>query len=277
MSTVLQIIAWCIFVVALLYLLMIMPRVLGKPDTKEFKKWLYAHRGLHNNESEAPENSLKAFGKAVKAGFGIELDVQLTKDGIPVVFHDDTLKRVCGVDGKISDFTYEELQQFTLFQSQEKIPKLEQVLKLVNGKVPLIVELKVNLGDLSLCPVVDGMLREYKGLYCIESFNPLVVLWYHLNHNSVVRGQLSDMFSKEGDYSGPAQFALQNLLLNFLSRPDFVAYNHKYPNVLSRKICHGLYRNTAAAWTIKSEEELLRARKHFDLFIFDDFIPQEKC
>ena len=120
-------------VLAVLYFLMIMPRMLHKPDTAPFKEWLYAHRGLHDNATEAPENSMAAFRKAVDAGFGIELDIQLTKDRIPVVFHDFTLKRVCGGEGKISDYTYEELQQFHLCDSVEKIPKFEDVLKMVDG------------------------------------------------------------------------------------------------------------------------------------------------
>ena len=99
---VLAIILIVIVVLAILYFLMIMPRMAHKPDTACFKEWLYAHRGLHDNATQAPENSMAAFRKAVDAGFGIELDIQLTKDKIPVVFHDFTLKRVCGGEGKIS-------------------------------------------------------------------------------------------------------------------------------------------------------------------------------
>ena len=285
-------------VLAVLYFLMIMPRMLHKPDTAPFKEWLYAHRGLHDNATEAPENSMAAFRKAVDAGFGIELDIQLTKDRIPVVFHDFTLKRVCGGEGKISDYTYEELQQFHLCDSVEKIPKFEDVLKMVDGKVPLIVEFKIERTDLSLCPIADKMLRAYKGMYCMESFNPLGVWWYRKKHPDLVRGQLSDAFLKEGEYVGILYsaiqniisrhtlllkegeyvgilyFVLQNLLLNFVTKPDFVAYNHHYPEILSRKLCRGLYHNTAAAWTIKSQKELDEARKHFDIFIFDSFVPE---
>ena len=173
---VLAIILIVIVVLAILYFLMIMPRMIHKPDTAPFKEWLYAHRGLHDNATEAPENSMAAFRKAADAGFGIELDIQLTKDKIPVVFHDFTLKRVCGGEGKISDYTYEELQQFHLCDSVEKIPKFEDVLKMVDGKVPLIVEFKIERTDLSLCPLADKMLRAYKGMYCMESFNPLGVV-----------------------------------------------------------------------------------------------------
>ena len=156
---VLAIILIVIVVLAILYFLMIMPRMIHKPDTAPFKEWLYAHRGLHDNATEAPENSMAAFRKAADAGFGIELDIQLTKDKIPVVFHDFTLKRVCGGEGKISDYTYEELQQFHLCDSVEKIPKFEDVLKMVDGKVPLIVEFKIERTDLSLCPIADKGLQ----------------------------------------------------------------------------------------------------------------------
>ena len=137
-------------------------------------------------------------------------------------------------------------------------------------------EYVVERTDLSLCPIADKMLRAYKGMYCMESFNPLGVQWYRKNHPELVRGQLSDAFLKEGEYVGVLYFVLQNLLLNFVTKPDFVAYNHHYPEILSRKLCRGLYHNTAAAWTIKSQQELDEARKHFDVFIFDSFVPEAR-
>lgn len=270
----LMIILICLAALALLYLLMIMPRILRRPDITPFLKWLYAHRGLHDNASDAPENSMRAFQKAVDAGFGIELDVQLTKDGVPVVFHDDTLQRICGVGEKIRENTFEELQRLSLCGTDQKIPKFEEVLRLVDGKVPLIVELKIEAVDLSVCPAADRLLTAYKGMYCMESFNPLGVLWYRKNRSDVVRGQLSDAFLKGKEYSGPLYFLLQNLLFNWLAKPDFIAYNHKYRGILSRRICRAFYRNTAVAWTIKSQAELDEARKHFDLYIFDSFLPE---
>lgn len=265
----------CCMVLVVMYLLLIMPGMTRKPDTEVLKHWLYAHRGLHDNASDAPENSLKAFQRAVDAGFGMELDIQLTKDRIPVVFHDFTLKRICGVEGRVPDYTYEELQQFTLCKSTERIPKFEDVLKLVDGKVPLIVEFKIEFKDLSLCPIAAEMLQNYKGLYCMESFNPLCLYWYRRHHGEVVRGQLSDGFLREGEYTGILHFVLQNLLTNFLTKPDFIAYNHKYADVFSRRLCRGLYHNLAVAWTIKNEEQLREARQNFDVFIFDSFFPKE--
>lgn len=268
-------------VTVFLYLCMIRPRMFHRPRRREFKKWLYAHRGLHDDGSQAPENSMEAFRRAVEAGYGIELDIQLSRDHVPVVFHDFFLERVCGVRGKVIDYTYEELQQFSLFQTTQKIPKFSEVLELVNGKVPLIVEFKIEFKDLSLCPIADKLLREYKGMYCMESFNPLGVWWYRCHHKNVLRGQLSDVFLKEenlGDgnqLKSPVYFVLQNLLANFISRPDFIAYHSKYPKTFSRKVCCKLLGALGAAWTIQSPEELKAAQRDFDLFIFEGFLPVE--
>lgn len=258
---------------ALLYLLMIMPRMIHKADKTPFMGVLYAHRGLHDNASDAPENSLAAFRKAVEAGYGIEFDVQLSKDKVPVVFHDFTLKRICGMDGKVCDYTYEELSKFPLCDSKERIPRLDEVLRLTDGHVPLIIEYKIEWMETHVCRVADQILQNYQGAYCIESFNPLGLIWYRKNRPAVMRGQLADAFYTRKEYKGVLYLLLQNLLLNFLAKPDFVAYNHKEAKRLSRRLCRNLYRNTSVAWTIKSEEELVKAGKEFDLFIFDSFIP----
>lgn len=266
----------CILALAVLYFLMITPRMIHRPDMEELQKWYYAHRGLHDAGAGIPENSMEAFGRAVDAGYGIELDVQMTKDGVPVVFHDFTLKRMCGAEGKVCDYTFEELEQFRLLGTDQKIPKFQDVLGLVGGRTPLIVELKIERTDLSVCAGADRLLAEYGGLYCIESFNPLGVLWYRRNRKRIVRGQLSDAFLKEGSYVGVLYFLLQNLLFNWLGKPDFIAYNCKYPRILSRKLCHGFYRAAAVAWTVRSPEELERIRKSFDIYIFENFRPEGK-
>lgn len=273
MKTILITIMIILVVLVLLYMLMIMPRMVKRPDIRPFQGVLYAHRGLHDNETGAPENSMAAFQKAVEAGFGIELDIRLTKDSVPVVFHDATLKRICGVEGRVNDYTYEELQQFPLGKSEERIPRFEDFLKLVAGRVPLIVEFKGENTDIRLCPIADKLLREYQGIYCMESFNPLMVAWYRRNHGDIFRGQLSEKFFTNGRKQ-VLHFVLQNMLMNFFSKPDFIAYNCKEYDALARRICCGLYGATAVAWTIKSKEELAEMKSHFDLFIFDSFVPE---
>lgn len=246
MKTFLLVLLIVVVVLAVLYLLMIMPRMLHKPDRSPYLGVLYAHRGLHDNESQAPENSMAAFQKAVDAGYGIELDVQLSKDKVPVVFHDFTLKRICGVEGKVEDYTYEELQKFPLAKSDQRIPKFSEVLKLVDGKVPLIVELKIEGLNTEVCPLADELLRAYQGVYCMESFNPLGVKWYRDHRPEVFRGQLAEQFLKHKEFNSPLYFVLQNLMFNFLTKPDFIAYNHKHAKALSLRICHRLYHNVAA-------------------------------
>ena len=261
-----------------LYFLAVMPRMAGRPDPAPFNTKLFAHRGLYDNGSDAPENSMPAFRRAVEKGFGIELDVQLSSDDIPVIFHDQDLERACGVHGQVRDRTFEELQNLRLFGSGEKIPALKDFLEMVDGKVPLIVEYKSEDGDMTLCRVIDPILRSYKGVYCIESFNPLVLVWYRIHRPKVMRGQLSDGFIHIPGYrtlkKAPFTIPVQFLIPNFLSKPDFIAYNHMYEGNISRRICRNLYKSKAAAWTIKSQKELEEAKASFDVFIFDSFIPE---
>lgn len=261
----------------LLYLLSVMPRMTHRPDLTPFLGRLYAHRGLHDNCTDAPENSLPAFARAVGAGFGIELDVQLTKDRVPVVFHDFNARRICGTDQKISEMSFEEVRRLRLCGTQQQIPSFEEVLKLVDGKVPLIVEYKIESTDTSVCELGDRLLSEYQGVYCVESFNPLGVLWYKKHRSDVLRGILSDNYVKKGDKELPVIFyqMLHNMMFNFIAKPDFIAYNSRFYRDWSRQICRIVYRAPAFAWTIKSQEELEKRQKDYDLFIFDSFLPRE--
>ena len=266
--------AICAAVLVILYLLMIMPRMMKKPNRQPHMGVLYAHRGLHDNQNGVPENSMAAFRRAVEAGYGIELDVQLTKDGIPVIFHDFTLERMCGVSGKVEDLTYKELQLLSLGQTTEKIPTLKEFLDMAAGKVPLIVELKIEWTDLSLCPAVHKLLAGYQGVYCIESFNPLALVWYRRYHKEVMRGQLSTNFRRDGNYKNVLHFFLSHLLMNWATKPDFIAYNCLFKQEPGRRICRKLYKNLAVAWTVRSQEQLKSLRQDFDLFIFEGFIPK---
>lgn len=257
-------------VLTVVYLFLVAPRMFGKPDCSALLGVHYAHRGLFDNESNAPENSLNAMRKAVEAGYGIEFDVQLSKDDVPVVFHDATLKRMCGVDGNVWDYTVEELQKMKLAGSNETIPTLKQVLEVVDGKVPLIVEYKMDRVDTKVCELGNAILEKYNGVYCIESFHPFAVKWYREHRPDVVRGQLSQDFSKT-DYKGIQYWAMTHLLLNFLARPDFIAYNHKDKEIFSRRLCAQLGA-LSVAWTIKNKKQYEEAKQDFDLVIFDSFI-----
>lgn len=264
-----------IFVLVIgLYLFAMNPRVGKGVDMSAFEETYIAHRGYFDNATDAPENSLPAFAKAVESGFGIELDVQLSADHKLVVFHDSTLTRMCGVDKKVCDCTYEELQKYSLAESDQKIPLFTDVLKLVDGAVPLIVEVKPEGEYIKATGMMYEQTKDYKGIYCMESFHPLALAWFKKNAPHVVRGQLSmDYFQEESNCSWIEKVLLSNLMLNFIARPQFIAYNHKQVNQISYVICRKLSRVKNVAWTIKSQDELEKAKKVFDVFIFDSFQP----
>ena len=258
-----------LLIIMVLYLFMTAPRLFGKPERKPFFGVYYAHRGLFDNTSDAPENSLKAFVKAIEAGYGIELDVQLSKDKIPVVFHDASLKRMCGIDGKVWEYTLEELQKMKLKGTDQTIPTFAQVLETIGGKTPIIVEYKMDVPDTKVCELGDSLLQSYKGVYCIESFHPFAVAWYKKNRPEIMRGQLAMNYWKDEKYKGKILYLLlTNLMLNFLGRPDFIAYKHQDALQISRKISRKLGA-LSVAWTIKSQDDYEKVKNEFDLFIFD--------
>lgn len=263
-----------LILIAWLYILSIRPN--KKRNLDEFLNHLYAHRGVHDNKANNPENSLLAFEMAVEKGYGIELDLQVTRDNIPLVFHDKTLSRVCKIEKPIDEFTLKELADLRLFTSDQSIPTLEEVLKLVDGEVPLIVEIKNESTDISELIYIAEILDKYRGIYCIESFNPLVLRWYKKNRPQLIRGQLSTYYKKK---NSPLpiivrDFILENLMANFISKPDFIAFNYKHKNMFSFKLCKKLYSPLTAAYTIKNQKQFNKNKNDFDLFIFDSFIPK---
>ena len=262
-----------LFLIAL-YLYCIAPRLGKRPDYAPLFGGHYAHRGLHDNSTEAPENSMEAFRLAVEKGYGIEFDIQLTKDKIPVVFHDDLLKRVCNQPGYIWDYTYEELQKFPLCGSSARIPLLKDVLALVDGRVPLIIEFKMHDFNTEVCEIADPLLQTYKGRYCIESFHPAAVKWYRTHHPEIIRGQLSANFSTKEKREPFPQFCVHMLLTNVMTRPDFIAYCSDNTSNISRTLCRTLFHALSVSWTIRSEEELRKRYPNYDLFIFEHFIPE---
>jgi len=253
---------------------MVTPKLFNKADFEKLNGYYYAHRGLFDNGGNAPENSLNAFKRAVEYGYGIELDVQLSRDSQLVIFHDWDLKRVCGAEKKLEHLTLNRLKQYTLFQSDQKIPTLQEALKAIDGKVPVIIELKTrNLTD-ELCVTVSKLLDQYNGTYCIESFNPCCLKWYRNNKPHVIRGQLSgrEVFKKDEGYRF-LNCILKNMLFNFMTKPDFIAYDKKGKKALSFRICSKFYGAKTFGWTIRNNDELDDNKIDFDYIIFDSFKP----
>ncbi len=260
-----------------LWLFAIAPSAERKPELQELWKYDYAHRGLHSQKEGVPENSLSAFRFAAQCGFGIELDLRLTMDLQVAVHHDESLLRTCGADRRISELSFQELQDFRLFQTQEKIPSLSQVLSLIDGRVPLILELKSCENFEKLCKLCLAQLEGYRGLYCIESFDPRIVRWFKLHAPQVVRGQLMTRLKKgEGGLSGIEAFCGRNLLTNFLTRPHFEAYEFRWRDNLSLKTAKRVFNMQEASWTLKSEKDFQRAKAQGNLCIFEALSPQKE-
>ena len=229
----------------------------------------FAHRGLHTEDKSVPENSLEAFRLAGRAGYGVELDVQLTKDGQVVVFHDDTLDRVCGVPGKLSDKSYDELKLLSLCGTNQRIPLLTEVLEVYQGRGPLLVELKTGSRNRELCEKTYAILSDYPGEVCIESFNPFIVRWFRLHAKDIVRGQLAAWPKDYGDaVSRGNAFLLSRCLLNFLARPQFIAYCTGI-RPLGVQLSEALGAMNFV-WTARNE----RAERGRDAVIFEFYRPQ---
>lgn len=261
-------------VIPSIYLGMIKP---GKRKTrlmKRLKHFDYAHRGLHDNKEPYPENSMAAFKRAVEHGYGIEMDVHLTKDKQLIVFHDDTLTRMCGIDKEVCDCTADELTALHLLETKETIPYFKDVLQLVNGQVPLIVEVKVEHDNFNeLCTAVNAMLSTYTGDYCIESFHPLAVLWYKKNNSEVIRGQLSCSFKKPNTKRSALYTFLAYLGMNFLTKPDFIAYGCNDLNNLSFVLNHKYYKAMTFIWTVRDLEVMKKLKAQGHAIIFENFEP----
>lgn len=252
-----------------LFLFMIMPSYKFRKMLRKFDGMLITHRGLYNNEKGIPENSLSAFSLASQKGYAIEFDIRLTKDGKVVVLHDSTLKRMCGVDKKVYDLTLEELSEYNLLDTNEKIPTLEEMLETVGDNTPLFVEVKADgYSPYEIFSKAREILKDYKGKYCVQSFDPRILSCYKKYQPEIPRGQLAVGSYKRGFIIG----LLSCLFGNFISRPHYIAYEYSNRNNIFFKFVKilGAY---SQCWTVRTPEELERAKKHYDIYIFENFEP----
>lgn len=251
-----------------LHLFLIFPRPGAKKRFGEFLGRIYAHRGMFDNQS-VPENSLPAFRRAVSERLGIELDIHLSADGEPVVFHDDTLARMCKDNRRPEEVSAAELKTLSLLDTGETIPTLREALAEIGGQVPLIVELKGESPDTALCDAAMPILENYGGPYCVESFNPLLVARYRKLAPHVMRGILTTRFRRDGERHGLLGYVLQWMLLNFLARPDFIAVRYPYGKSYPVRLCRRLGA-AAFAWTVRERAEYDLAKPYFDAFICEN-------
>lgn len=238
-------------------------------------KWLtdvfVAHRGLFDNNNGVPENSIPAFEKAAERGFAIETDVQMTKDGVLVVFHDDTLKRMTGSEGKLCELTFEQLRELRLLNTDCPVPTFDEFLQAANG-VNLVVEIKThdNIGEVE--QKTYDALKKYNGNYCVESFNPFIIRWFKLHAPEVIRGTLSCSY-EQAPFPAIKKWLLRELKLCKWNGSQFIAFDadtiatNKAVKRFAKKI-------PIICWTVRSQQQYEQLRHHFDNMIFDSFTPQ---
>ena len=254
------------------YLFSIRGRI-GHPGMEKLKGHDYAHRGLH--DTTRPENSMAAFQAAVEHGFGIELDIHLLKDGALAVFHDSDLKRMTGQEGTLEELTKDQLSQYFLSGTEQTIPLFADVLKLCDGKIPLIVELKsANKNHAALTEAACDLLKTYPGIYCIESFDPQCIRWLKKNRPEIIRGQLGgNFFASVSPVPWIVKFVLTNQMLNFLTKPDFTAYRFTDRKNFSTFLTRKLWGLQGVSWTLKNREDFDEAKADAWIPIFENFVP----
>lgn len=227
----------------------------------------YAHRGLHG--AGVPENSRAAFAAAVAGGFGIELDVQRSSEGAPVVFHDGTLERLTTATGPVARRSTAQLGAIELAGTAETIPTLRQVLADIAGRVPVLIEIKSDRESRvsAQCLAVRRVLEGYVGPHAVMSFDPRVSRWYWQHSPHTVRGLV---ISEGEDRALPGKLRRHRMLWH--ARPDFLAYDVR--DLPSRFAAAQRRRGLpVVTWTVRDAEQRERAADHADAALFEGTPP----
>jgi glycerophosphoryl diester phosphodiesterase len=229
-----------------------------------------AHRGLWSPDGP-PENSLSAFQAACAAGYGIELDVQLSADGEAMVFHDDKLERLTGAEGRIRDRSAAELGELRLAGSDEKIPTLLEALAVIGHRAMVHVELKTPYGDVGpLEQRVHEVIADHNGPLCVIGFNPYSHAWFAERYPGVLRGLDSYSYDSAANMSEAQRRAFANLEHVEIARPHFLALGlDMLPCARAAKLRDkGM---PVVAWTVREPSQWEKVKDGCDNLIFEGF------
>jgi glycerophosphoryl diester phosphodiesterase len=234
-----------------------------------------AHRGL--DERGSVENSASAVKAAIAENYAIEVDLQCSRDGLPVVFHDETLDRLTAETGRVAARDAAELLAIPLKGSNDRILSLDGLLALVDGKVPLVIEVKSTWGrDHRYEANIAARLKTYRGQVAVMSFDPDCVAAFRRLAPALPRGLVSERFDDKQHWSHLSplrRFAMRHLLTAAVARPNFIAYDIKALPACAPRLGHDLFGLPLLTWTVRTEAEKERARRYADAMIFEGVVP----
>jgi len=269
-----------VLIIIAVFVILVKPKKMTEEQKKQFGEKFYAHRGLYKQEQTVPENSATAFKLAMRKGYGIELDVRLTKDKQVVVFHDEGLKRACKVEKtKVRKLTYEELQSYELFGTREKIPLLSQVLEETEGSVPLLINMRCTAGEQAQAEEIAEktyeVLKDYGGNCAVASTEPAAVAWFKRNAPEILRGMISGGYrEKSKRLSGFQRFMRRNLFYNCKVSPHFISCDISETDAVGLKLCKSIMKVPIVGWTAREEFDTAKLREYFDVLCFEFYEPK---
>ena len=236
-----------------------------------------AHRGLHAKQDDVIENSPSAARAAIAHGFAIECDIQRSSDGDAVVFHDEALERLTGQTGLVETFSAAELQQIDLLGTRDTIPTLREFLTLINGRVPLICEIKSGFhGDTRLAERADDIVRDYVGPLAFKSFDPDMLRCLRARGCPRPLGIVAESVYDDPEWdvlTRSQKRDMANMVHYPDTRPDFLSFwVRDLPSASSVLFRHGL-NLPVMTWTVRTQEQRAHAALHADQMVFEGFRP----
>jgi len=240
--------------------------------SKWFLEKPIAHRGFHWIGG-IDENSYEAFEEGISRGFPLELDVHLSRDGVPFVHHDLSLERMTGHDVRATSLVATDLKKMKLPHSKKGVPLLKDILELVNGRVPLVIELKRTRDDSHLELAVESILTNYKGEYSIQSFHPKSLLFFRDSRLKPTTGLLSGRIHgslKEEDLRYSIRLMLGSLCLVPFLKPDYIGYEWQGLNDGAPQRMREKYQIPLIGWTVKNNSSQDFCSRFGDNIIFEN-------
>jgi glycerophosphoryl diester phosphodiesterase len=236
-----------------------------------------AHRGLHDRAKGIVENSASAVRAAMGAGLAVEVDLQCAANHLPIVFHDETLDRLTAETGPVNAWDAGDLVKIRLRDSEDCVLSLPALLTLVNGHVPLILEVKSTWTRYGRFEAnIAKMLESYKGPVAVMSFYPYSVAAFREVAPNLPRGLVAERFDDAGHWPQLSlwqRLAMRNLLSAAIARPNFIAYDIKGLPALAPLAARFLFGLPLLAWTVRSKEERERALRYADAMILEGIAP----